>query len=86
MTAVIVNHFLPKGKIKRIHVNQHLIRKQDPKPLTVQQSGRPSTTAAELEICDEEGNVVAVVHYRPEKPLSCGARVWIETTNEVRIR
>ena len=26
------------------------------------------------------------VIYRPEKPLSCGARVWIETDSEVNLR
>ena len=25
------------------------------------------------------------VIYRPEKPLSCGARVWIETDSEVNL-
>ena len=27
----------------------------------------------------------SVVIYRPEKPLSCGARVWIETDAEVNL-
>jgi len=26
------------------------------------------------------------VIYRPEKPLSCGARVWIETDSEVNLK
>ena len=30
-----------------------------------------------------DGNEVAKVIYSPDKPLSCGARVWIETQNEV---
>ena len=25
------------------------------------------------------------VMYRPDKPLSCGARVWVETNAEVKI-
>ena len=28
----------------------------------------------------------STVMYRPEKPLSCGARVWIETDSEVNLR
>ena len=31
------------------------------------------------------GTEVARVVYRPEKPLSCGAKVWIETANEVEV-
>lgn len=30
-----------------------------------------------------DGKIVASVVYRPDKPLSCGARVWIETTEQV---
>jgi len=33
---------------------------------------------------DKDGNEVARIVYQPEKPLSCGARVWIETQLEVR--
>jgi hypothetical protein len=29
--------------------------------------------------------VVARVVYSPENPLSCGAKVWIETENSVQI-
>ncbi len=32
---------------------------------------------------DKDGNIVASVVYSPDKPLSCGARVWIETDSEV---
>jgi len=34
-------------------------------------------------IADSDGKVVASVIYRQDKPLSCGARVWIETELEV---
>lgn len=85
MTATLLNYFLPKGKTKRIHVNQHLIRSGDPQPLTVKEYDK-NTRASEVDICDDNGNVVATLLYRPDHPLSCGARVWIETKNEVRIR
>lgn len=75
-----------KGTIKRIHVNQHLIRAGEAQPLTVKEGNGTNTRASEVDICDEDGNVVACLVYRPEQPLSCGARVWIETRNEVRVR
>lgn len=70
-----------------IHVNQHVIRaniksdKQEP-PLTVK-TYKDNTYASEAVIYDKDGEVAAKVIYSPEKPLSCGARVWIETQNKV---
>ena len=37
--------------------------------------------AREVEILGE-----SKVIYRPDKPLSCGAKVWIETEAEVKIK
>ena len=31
------------------------------------------------------GNVVAELIYRPDKPLSCGAKVWLETQLDVEV-
>lgn len=59
-----------------IHVNQHTIRSnlktgaRDP-VLTVKQ-GRTNRYAHEVQI-----NGPSSVVYSPDKPLSCGARVWI---------
>jgi hypothetical protein len=36
------------------------------------------------ELLGDDGEVVASVIYSPDKPLSCGAKVWIETELEVR--
>lgn len=80
------------GKLTRIHVNQHIIKrnakeqdtsKHEP-PLTVKDytDNRKGNTAI---ICDGDGNEVARVVYSPDKPLPCGARVWIETTTEVKV-
>jgi hypothetical protein len=71
--------------IKRIHVNQHLIRRnakhgENAPPLTVKTS-RGNHRAHEVAI---EGP--AKIVYRPTSPLSCGARVWIETTARVRVQ
>ena len=70
--------------IKRIHVNQHLIRKNDPSPLTVKTT-RGNTRASSVQVLDDQGTVVATVVYSPDKPLSCGARVWIETKNDLLV-
>ena len=61
------------GLIKRIHVDQHRIKARDPRPLTVQTS-RGSVKAARIVV-----NGPSEIVYRPEHPLNCGARVWIET-------
>jgi hypothetical protein len=71
-----------------IHVNQHKIRanikKDEAEPVLTVKTYKSNTYAYEAEILDNEGNVAAKVVYSPHKPLSCGARVWIETQNEVR--
>jgi len=70
-----------------IHVNQHVIKhnqkhnKSDP-VLTIK-TYKSNTYAHEAIIKDESGNTVAKVVYSPNKPLSCGATVWIETHNKV---
>lgn len=74
---------------KIIHVNQHVIRankqegRSDP-PLTVK-TYKQNLKAHNVQILDKTGNVVAKIVYSPDKPLKCGARVWIETSNEVRV-
>jgi hypothetical protein len=68
---------------KRIHINQHVIRANkkngttDP-VITVKTSSR-NIYADRVEIRGAS-NVV----YSPDKPLSCGARVWIETEAPVQ--
>lgn len=63
---------------KRIHVNQHVIRRnhktgETTPPISIKTS-RGATNATEVVI---QGPSTVV--YRPDKPLSCGARVWLET-------
>ena len=70
--------------IKRIHVNQHKIKsnkkynRKDP-VLTVKTS-KSNTYGHEVVI-----HGPSKVIYSPDKPLSCGARVWIETESEVNV-
>lgn len=67
-----------------VHVNQHIIKanaktgKRTP-TLTVKQ-GRKNTYAREV-IIEGPSKVV----YSPDNPLTCGARVWIETTAPVKL-
>lgn len=76
-----------KGKrpIKKIiHVNQHVIKSnhkngENNPPLTVKIRGK-AHYAHEVVIHGPS----KVVH-SPHKPLSCGARVWIETHAEVEL-
>lgn len=73
-----------------IHVNQHVIRANakdgtNEPPLTIK-TYKDGWNAQEVDILGKDGNVVATIVHRPHQPLSCGARVWIETKNEVRLR
>ena len=75
---------------KIIHVNQHKIRhntkhKTDEPVLTVK-TYKENNYAHEAVIKTKDGTEIARVVYRPHKPLSCGARVWIEMeTNNVDV-
>lgn len=75
--------------LTRIHVNQHAIKRNNKtgsnEPVITCKTYKDNRYAHEAIIKDKAGNEVARVVYRPDKPLSCGARVWIETNNEVVI-
>jgi hypothetical protein len=47
---------------------------------------RQNRLADDVEIVDASSTVVARIVYRPEAPLDCGARVWVETDLEVRAK
>ena len=70
-----------------IHVNQHIIKSNRKKgvvePVLTCKTYKSNTYAHEAIIRDADGNEVAKVIYRPDKPLSCGAHVWIETQLDV---
>ena len=72
------------GILKRIHVNQSVIRKnlksKINEPPIIVRTSKGTTYCYEAE-CQGKTKIV----YRPEKPLSCGARLWIETTGDVII-
>jgi|DEB0MinimDraft_6_1074348.scaffolds.fasta_scaffold00793_26 hypothetical protein len=72
-----------------IHVNQHIIKsnsKNDERhPVLTCKHRKENNYAHEAIILDKDGNECARVIYRPDNPLSCGAKVWIETYNEVNL-
>ena len=63
---------------KRIHINQHVIRANAKNgtndPAITVKTYRNNYYAHRVEI----GGASSVV-YSPDKPLNCGARVWVET-------
>lgn len=66
----------------RIHVNQHIVKRNsktgEREPVITVKQGRTNTYAHEVQILGP-----STVIYSPDKPLSCGAKVWVETEAEV---
>jgi len=67
-----------------IHVNQHEVKANNKNgtnnPVLTIKTYKTNTYAHEVSIKGE-----SKVIYSPDKPLSCGARVWIETQADVEI-
>ncbi|MGA1048255.1 MAG: hypothetical protein ACO3UU_09605 [Minisyncoccia bacterium] len=67
-----------------IHVNQHEIKanvkNKTNNPVLTVKTYKTNTYAHEV-LLKGESKII----YSPNKPLSCGARVWIETQDEVII-
>lgn len=75
---------LADGTLKRIHVNQHIIRsnsKNDCSEPVYTIKNRGKTFSARDVIVHGELKFV----YSPDKPLSCGAKCWGETKSKVTI-
>ena len=74
--------------IKRVHVNMHAIRRNkkradglldgDIEPVITVKHGRKNSYGFEVDM--PEGCKVV---YRPDKPLSCGAKLWVQTEGRV---
>ena len=77
-----MKRLLERGLLKRIHVNQHHVRanKKDggERPVFTVKTYKENVTCHHVDV---KGGVTLV--NRPEKPLACGATVWIETRDEV---
>lgn len=67
---------------KIIHVNQHVIKsnykKQENKPVITVKTYKSNVYCNEIEI-----NGPCKIIYRPDKPLKCGAKLWLETESDV---
>ena len=70
--------------LKRLHINQHKIRSNKKnntnEPVITVKTSKSNDYAHHVEVLGP-----SKVIYRPDKPLSCGAKVWIETESEVKI-
>ena len=66
----------------KIHINQHVIRKNtktgERSPVITVKTYKTNDYCMEVEIQSP-----CKVIYSPDKPLPCGAKVWIETEGEV---
>ena len=73
-----------QNKIARIHVNQHVIKANakngENNPIFTIKQGGKNTYAHNVKV---KGEMELV--YSPDKPLSCGAKVWIETRGEIEL-
>lgn len=85
---------LPEGKLKRIHINQHVIRANSKRGDRENQDGKTWERKPPITIKTSDANHkgwsvdihgVSSVRYRPDKPLNCGAKVWLETTSAVTL-
>lgn len=72
-----------------IHINQHNIKhnrkpenKDNTKPVITAKTYLSTTYSNSVKIVDNNGNIIASIIYSPEKPLGCGAHVWIEADNK----
>ena len=67
-----------------VHVNQHVIRRNqktgERDPVLTVKTYKSNTYAKRVRIAGP-----CVVVYQPDEPLSCGARVWIETDSQVEV-
>lgn len=75
---------MKSGILSRIHVNQHIIKAnrqngESNPPLSIIRGGK-TTHHMEIEI-----NGPSKIIYSPQKLLSCGASIWIETTSEIEV-
>ena len=72
-----------------IHVNQHNIKanaKGESRPVLTCKTYKSNEYSNEAIIYGQDGLPAAKIIYSPEKPLSCGAKVWIETYGKVKTK
>lgn len=72
----------------KIHVNQHKIRSNRKnevyEPVLTVKTYKSNTYAHEVVLRHRDSReVIGRVVYQPDKPLSCGATVWIEIDSDI---
>jgi hypothetical protein len=74
---------------KIIHVHQNRIRSNlkngTTEPPIIVRTYKGVEYGNDVKLLDKDGNVIARLLYNTKKPLSCGARVWLETDLNVQI-
>ena len=72
-----------------IHVNQHRIRANTKdntsEPVLTVKTYKTNEYASEVLILGKDGQEAARIIYRPHKPLSCGAKCWLEVPDHNQI-
>ena len=73
-----------------VHINQHNIKHNrkvnvsERKPVITCKTYKTNEYHHSIDlICSETGKVLGSLMYSPDKPLSCGANVWLEFDTEV---
>ena len=69
-----------------IHVNQHNIKSNSKGanlPVITVKDYKQNRKVNHAAVLDADGKALVKVIYSPDKPLPCGAKVWIETELEV---
>ena len=70
--------------IKRIHINQHVIKRNkktgEREPVITVKTYKSNDYASSVDILGTSRLI-----YSPDKPLACGATVWIETEADVKM-
>lgn len=74
---------------KIIHVHQARIRKNSKSgtadPPIIVRTYKGVEYGNHIVLKDRAGQLVAEIIYRPQEPLSCGARCWIVVPDEVEV-
>lgn len=72
-----------------VNVNRHHVahneKHPDKKPVLSVKTYCTTDYGNTVEIWGQDGKLAAVLKYDPEHPLDCGARVWLESHNEVTV-
>jgi hypothetical protein len=72
-----------------VHVNQHVIKRNrktgEREPVLSAKTYKSNDYGHNVIIYGQDGKEAARIVYEPDKPLSCGAHVWLVTESAVRV-